>query len=180
MHTLDSEPDMIATFRSEFARYNTYLNGVLDQIDDDTLNRLPVEGGNSIAMLVRHLHGNIRSRFTDFLNSDGEKPWREREDEFVHVDVTVDQARKLWDQAWELLDTTLSSLEDEDLEREVIIRGQALSVRAALLRSLAHISYHVGQMVVMARAGLGESWSFMSIPPGGTAEYNQNPTRERG
>jgi uncharacterized damage-inducible protein DinB len=180
MHNLDSEPDMIATFRSEFARCNTYLNGVLDQIDDDTLNRLPVEGGNSIAMLVRHLYGNIRSRFTDFLDSDGEKSWRERENEFARVAIDEPEARRLWAEAWDLLDETLASLKDEDLDREVVIRGQVLTVRAALLRSLAHISYHVGQMVVMARAGVADSWSFMSIPLGGTAAYNQNPTKERG
>ncbi len=171
---------MIATFRSEFARCNTYLNGVLDQIDDDTLNRLPVEGGNSIAMLVRHLYGNIRSRFTDFLDSDGEKSWRERENEFARVAIDEPEARRLWAEAWDLLDETLASLKDEDLDREVVIRGQVLTVRAALLRSLAHISYHVGQMVVMARAGVADSWSFMSIPLGGTAAYNQNPTKERG
>ncbi len=171
---------MIATFRSEFARCNTYLNGVLDQIDDDTLNRLPVEGGNSIAMLVRHLYGNIRSRFTDFLDSDGEKSWRERENEFARVAIDEPEARRLWAEAWDLLDETLASLKHEDLDREVVIRGQVLTVRAALLRSLAHISYHVGQMVVMARAGVADSWSFMSIPLGGTAAYNQNPTKERG
>lgn len=171
---------MIATFRSEFARYDTYLNGVLDQVDEDTLNRLPIEGGNSIGMLVRHLHGNIRSRFTDFLDTDGEKPWREREEEFAHVTLTVSEVKRLWTEAWGLLHATLGSLSDQDLEREVSIRGQALTVRAALLRSLAHISYHVGQMVVMARAGMADSWSFMSIPPGGTAAYNQNPTKEQG
>jgi len=171
---------MIATFRSEFTRYNSYLIGVLDQIDDEILNRLPVEGGNSIAMLVRHLHGNILSRFTDFLDSDGEKSWRERENEFARVAIDEPEARRLWAEAWDLLDETLAGLKDEDLDREVAIRGQVLSVRAALLRSLAHISYHVGQMVVMARAGMADSWSFMSIPPGGTAAYNQNPTKERG
>lgn len=171
---------MIATYRSEFSRYNTYLKGVLDQVTQETLNQLPVEGGNSIAMLVRHLHGNIRSRFTDFLDSDGEKPWREREDEFARVDLTVDEAQRLWSEAWSILDGALAGLNDEDMDRQVTIRGQALTVRAALLRSLAHISYHVGQMVVMARAGMADSWSFMSIPPGGTAAYNANPTKERG
>ena len=171
---------MIATYRSEFQRYSQYILDVLDQVDDDLLNRLPVEGGNSIGMLVRHLHGNLKSRFTDFLTSDGEKPWREREDEFARVALTVEEARRLWEEGWAVLDRVLGSLQPDDLEREVTIRGQALSVRAALLRSLAHISYHVGQMVVMARMGKADHWSFMSIPPGQTAAYNKNPTKERG
>lgn len=171
---------MIETYRSEFRRYHNYILGVLDQVDDDLLNRVPVEGGNSIGMLVRHLHGNLRSRFTDLLTTDGEKPWREREGEFAYVDLDVDEARRLWEEAWSVLDQALDGLTPADLEREVSIRGQALTVRAALLRSLAHISYHVGQMVVMGRAGKGASWTFMSIPPGQTAAYNQNPTRERG
>jgi len=171
---------MIDTYRSEFRRYHNYVLGVLEQVDDDILNRVPVAGGNSIGMLVRHLHGNLRSRFTDFLTDDGEKTWREREDEFAHVALTVEEARQLWEEAWAVLEQALGELTPSDLDREVSIRGQALTVRAALLRSLAHISYHVGQMVVMGRAGKAETWSFMSIPPGQTAAYNQNPTRERG
>jgi len=171
---------MIAAFHDEFRRYHTYLTGIIGQIDEATLNRIPVEGGNSIAMLIRHLHGNIRSRFTDFLTTDGEKPWRERENEFAQVGLTVSEATDLWRESWNLLDDLFGHLSDDDLERTVSIRGQSLTVRAALLRSLAHISYHVGQMVVVARVGMAGDWDFLSIPPGGTASYNQNPTKERG
>jgi len=171
---------MIDTYKSEFRRYHGYIVSILDQIDDDVLNRIPVEGGNSIAMLVRHLHGNLHSRFTDFLTTDGEKEWRKREDEFARVTLTADEARSLWNEAWGVLEGALKSLEPQDLDREITIRSQPMSVRAALLRSLAHISYHVGQMVILGRAGKGESWDFLTIAPGQTAAYNKNPTKERG
>lgn len=171
---------MTDAYRSEFRRYHGYVLNILDQVDEDVLNRIPVEGGNSIAMLVRHLHGNLLSRFTDFLTTDGEKSWRMREAEFEGVELSMDEARNLWAEAWAVLDAALESLEASDLDKDITIRGQALSVRGALLRSLAHISYHVGQMVVMARMGKADSWDFMTIPPGQTAAYNQNPTKERG
>ena len=171
---------MIAAYHSEFRRYYGYVVSILDQVDEEVLNRIPVEGGNSIAMLVRHLHGNLHSRFTDFLTSDGEKEWRNRENEFARVTLSVDEARLLWDEAWAVLEGALSSLDDQDLERDISIRGQSLTVRAALLRSLAHISYHAGQMVVMGRLGKADSWDFLTIAPGQTAAYNQNPTKERG
>jgi uncharacterized damage-inducible protein DinB len=171
---------MIESYHSEFRRYHGYIVAILEQIDDNVLNQIPVEGGNSIAMLVRHLHGNLHSRFTDLLTSDGEKEWRNREDEFAKVTLTVDDARSLWNDAWAILESALQSLEGQDLEQEITIRRQPLTVRAALLRSLAHISYHVGQMVVAARVGKADAWEFMTIPPGQTALYNQNPTKERG
>jgi len=171
---------MIEEYRAEFRRYNGFVESILDQVDDELLNRQPVEGGNSIAMLIRHLNGNLHSRFTDFLSTDGEKAWRNREDEFAPVILSKTEARTLWKQGFRILDDALSSLVSTDLDRDVSIRGQTLSVRAALLRSLAHLSYHVGQMVIMARTGTSEAWVFMTIPPGQTAAYNQNPTRERG
>lgn len=171
---------MTDTYRSEFRRYHGYILNILDQVDEVVLNRIPVEGGNSIGMLVRHLHGNLLSRFTDFLTSDGEKEWREREDEFARVKLSKDEALALWMEAWAVLDGALQSLSHVDLDREITIRRQPLSVRAALLRSLAHIGYHVGQMVVVARMAKEDTWEFMTIPPGQTTAYNQNPTKEKG
>ncbi len=171
---------MIDTYHAEFRRYAGYITSILGQMDDDVLNRIPVEGGNSIGMLVRHLHGNLLSRFTDFLTSDGEKEWRDREGEFAIAHLSIVEAEALWNEAWSILEGAISSLSDADLDRMITIRQQPLTVRAALLRSLAHLSYHVGQMVVMARMGKAETWEFMTIPPGQTAAYNKNPTKERG
>jgi uncharacterized damage-inducible protein DinB len=171
---------MIETYRTEFRRYHGYVEAILDQVDQELLNRLPVKGGNSIAMLIRHLSGNLHSRFTQFLSTDGEKSWRDREGEFEPVTLSVETARALWEEAYTVLDDTLASLEASDLDRSITIRGQSLTVRAALLRSLAHLGYHVGQMTLMARVGCSDEWVFMTIPPGQTASYNKNPTKELG
>jgi hypothetical protein len=125
------------------------------------------------------MSGNFRSRFTDFLTADGEKPWRKRDEEFEARAVTRDELLAKWEQGWAVLLDTLQTLSDEDLDRSVAIRGQALSVLEALLRSLAHASYHVGQIVYAAKAARGDAWTYLSIPPGKSDEYNQNPTLER-
>jgi hypothetical protein len=135
--------------------------------------------GNSIAMLVRHLGGNLASRFTDFLTADGEKPWRNRDDEFadgVYSRAEVDEA---WRAGWDVLRRELAALTDADLERQVTIRGQGLTVHAALCRSLAHAAMHVGQIILLARIVATDEWKWISIPKGQSQQYNQNPTLEK-
>ena len=171
---------MISDFILEFRRYNDYLLAVLDQIDEATINTVPVADGNSIGMIIQHLRGNLRSRFTDFLTSDGEKPWRNRETEFAHNQFTADEARAMWTEGWDILAGALDALKDADLDLIITIRGQDLTVRAALMRSLAHVSFHVGQIVLLARTKRGKDWTYISIPRGGSAAYNLNPTSEKG
>ena len=130
-------------------------------------------------MIVWHLSGNLASRFTDFLTSDGEKPWRHREEEFAARTVTRDGLMEKWRQGWGVLFEALAGLTDDDLQGQVAIRGQSLAVHDALHRSLAHASYHVGQIVYLAKLKRGADWRSLSIPPGGSAAYNQNPTLER-
>src|SRR5690606_27659138 len=123
---------------------------------------------------------NLESRFTDFLTSDGEKPWRDRESEFASRSVSLAELREKWNRGWEVLLNELESLTDSDLTGTVTIRGTSLRVDEALLRSLAHTSYHVGQIVHIAKALKGGDWEYLSIPPGGSAAYNANPTSETG
>lgn len=170
---------MVQAYLQEFRRYDGYIRNVLGQVDESGLNRIPVEGGNSIGMIVNHLHGNLHSRFTDFLTTDGEKAWRDREGEFAQIGFTPNEALRHWDEAWTVLEQTLESLTDAHLVETVRIRGQALSVREALLRSLAHLGYHAGQMVLLARMARSSDWEWITIPPGGTAAYNRNPTKEK-
>jgi hypothetical protein len=125
------------------------------------------------------LAGNLRSRFTDFLTADGEKPWRQREAEFTRRDASRTEVLAEWHAGWQSLLATLAALSDADLERTVHIRGQALTVVQALHRSLAHTSYHVGQIVYLAKVLRGDTWQSLSIPPGQSEAYNQHPTRER-
>ena len=164
----------------EFRRYDAFIMKALSQINEQELNQLPVEDGNSIAMLIRHLSGNITSRFTDFLTTDGEKEWRHRDCEFEVRSYTHEEVVEMWRGAWTLLESTLTSLSDADLESIVTIRGKELTVRSALLRSLAHFSYHVGQVVLLARIDRAKEWDWITIPRGSSNAYNINPTMEKG
>jgi hypothetical protein len=143
------------------------------------VNMRPNETSNSIAQVVWHMSGNFASRFTDFLSSDGEKPWRAREEEFAARAVSKPDCLAKWQAGWTVLLDTLATLTDEDLARTVFIRGQPLLVRDALLRSLAHASYHVGQIVYVAKSIRGGAWDYLTIPPGGSDAYNRNPTFEK-
>lgn len=170
---------MLEPYTTEYLRYKLIAENALAQVSDDALNHIPVSKGNSIAMLVRHLSGNLLSRFTDFLSSDGEKSWRDRDMEFHERSYTRKEVSQMWQQAWHVLEQVLGSLSDADLSRTVQIRGQALRIDAALARSISHLSYHVGQIVLLARLVQGEAWQWISIPKGQSAQYNMNPTKER-
>ncbi len=171
---------MIEDFVSEFARYRVIAEKAIGQVsDEEGLNRVFGEDNNSIAIVMRHIGGNLRSRFTDFLTSDGEKPWRNRDSEFEERRYTREELNSVWNQGWLTLETEVGRLTDADLERQVTIRGQSLSVSAALARSVAHIAYHVGQIVLLARILNGANWHSLSIPRGKSEEYNQAPGKER-
>ena len=126
-----------------------------------------------------HIAGNLASRFTDFLTSDGEKPWRDRESEFARRTVTRDELGAKWEAGWSALLGALAGLDDAHLPATVTIRGVGLSVLEALHRSLSHTAYHVGQIVFLAKALRGGDWKWLTIPPGGSADYNTNPAHEK-
>lgn len=155
---------MITDFATEFAKYKDTAEKAIAQVADDALNRVPATEANSIAMLARHVSGNLRSRFTDFLTTDGEKPWRHRDDEFVTRAYSRADVERLWSEGWQVLERTLSELSDADLGRTVLLRGESLSVHAALCRALAHVGYHAGQIVLIARMLATEEWRSLSIP----------------
>ena len=170
---------IVGSIEGEYRRYKALGEGAMSQLDEADLNALGPHGGNSIAVLVWHVAGNLASRFTDFLTDDGEKPWRQREEEFAQRSVSRQELLNKWESGWTSLFGALSELTDDQLHQTITIREQPLSVHEALHRSLAHVSYHVGQIVYLAKSFRGEAWSCLSIPPGGSAAYNQNPTIER-
>ena len=170
---------MISSYHSEFRRYESIGRSAIGQVPDERLNHVPLADGNSIGMLVRHISGNLKSRFTDFLTTDGEKSWRHRDQEFEERDYSRSEVEEMWSEGWRVLDEAISRLMDEDLDRIVLIRGQEWTVDAALARSLAHIAYHVGQIVLLARLARRRDWQWISVPKGKSAEYNLNPTKER-
>jgi hypothetical protein len=172
---------VIDTFAREYRRYRRIGESAIAQVDDAHLHRTHGgEEGTSLAILVRHVGGNLRSRFTDFFDEDGEKPWRHREGEFIDERLPRAELMAAWTDGWIALERVLAGLDDADFARLVTVRGQHLTIADALARSHAHIAYHVGQIVLIARAHLGGRWRSLSIPKGGSVAYNAAPTRERG
>jgi len=169
---------LIGSMTGEYRRYKALAEAALEQVPEAALSQPGPSGGNSLATICWHVSGNLQSRFTDFLTSDGEKPWRQREEEFAARTVTRPQLMAKWGQGWDALLSTLATLTDADLSKSVTIRGVALSVHEALHRSLAHTCYHVGQIVYVAHAIRGRDWRYLSIPPGQSDAYNANPTAE--
>lgn len=166
-------------FLDEYRRYRGLGEKALAQVSDDELNRIPVGDGNSIAMICRHVGGNLVSRFSDFLTADGEKPWRNRDGEFAEGPFTRAEIDEAWRAGFETVEREVGALTDADLARMVAIRGVSLSVHEALCRSVAHVAMHVGQIVLLAKIAAGPAWQTLSIPKGQSAQYNQNPTLEK-
>jgi uncharacterized damage-inducible protein DinB len=159
--------NVLTAIQGEYRRYKKLGEGAFEQTNDDELVTEPAADGNSIAMIVWHVSGNLRSRFTDFLTTDGEKPWRDRESEFAPRQVSRAELLKKWEDGWSVLFSALSALDDSMLDRQVKIRDQLLTVLEALARSVTHTSYHVGQIVMLAKGFRGEGWKSLTIPRGG-------------
>jgi uncharacterized damage-inducible protein DinB len=170
--------NIIDSIRGEYLRYKSLAEAAIDQLSDAQLSTDGANGGNSIAVICWHVAGNLQSRFTDFLDSDGEKPWREREEEFRRRTVDKAELREKWEKGWSILLGTLDKLTDADLARTITIRQQPLRVDEALHRSLAHTSYHVGQIVYVAKSFRGKDWKYLSIAPGQSDTYAKSPTRD--
>jgi len=170
---------ILESIEGEFRRYKALAEGAIGQLTDEQLLLAGSSDSNSVATLVWHISGNLVSRFTEFLTSDGEKPWRDRDAEFLARNVGRTELREKWEHAWAVLFRALADLDDERLHSVVKVRGVDFSVHEALHRSLAHTSYHVGQIVFLAKALRGGTWRYLSIPPGQSAAYNANPTGEK-
>lgn len=162
----------VEAIADEFTRYKALGEAAIAQLDDEELGLIGSNGGNSIVSIVWHLAGNLESRFTDFRTSDGEKPWRDRDDEFVLRSVTKSALLEKWERGWRALLAAISELTDADLLQTVTIRRQQLRIDQALQRSLAHTAYHVGQIVFLAKQVRSGGWRCLSIPLGGSAAHN--------
>lgn len=157
-----------------FQYYKGLGDKAIAQLNDEQVNWRPNEVSNSIALIVHHLSGNMLSRFTDFLTSDGEKPWRNREAEFEVGYKDKAELLAAWEKGWNQLFFTIDSLTEADLERIIYIRNEGQSVMDALQRQLAHYPHHVGQIVYIAKMLKGDDWKSLSIPKGGSQGYNQD------
>lgn len=143
------------------------------QVSDADLHQPLDENTNSIAVNMKHISGNLISRWTDFLNSDGEKPTRDRDSEFVDTFKTRQEVIDYWEAGWSCLFKELDSLTDSDMHASVEIRGETHDIPLALSRSLGHTCYHIGQIVQLARHYAGDNWTTLTIPPGGSEQFNK-------
>jgi hypothetical protein len=161
--------DSLAVFRY----YKKLAEHAMEQVTDELLFAALDEEANSIAVIVKHMAGNMRSRWTDFLTTDGEKPDRDRDSEFVDPPATRKALLDLWEDGWARLFHALEPLTEADLGRRVTIRGEAHSVMQAINRQLAHYPHHVGQIVLLARHFARDRWQSLSVPRNRSAEFNR-------
>ncbi len=163
----------LESVKRQFEYYKLLAEKTIDQLPEEKLFYQYNESSNSIATIVKHLSGNMLSRWTDFLTTDGEKEWRQREAEFENDLNSKEQLIQVWNKGWEVLFNTLNSLDESHLEQIIYIRNQGHTVMDAINRQLAHYPYHVGQIVFIGKMICDENWQSLSIPKGGTKAYNE-------
>ncbi len=161
--------DSIALFR----QYKKLAERAMAQVTDPQLYQAIDQENNSIAIIVKHMAGNMRSRWTDFLTSDGEKPDRDRDSEFVLPPATRAALMESWERGWACLLGALEPLSDADLTRTITIRGEAHSVMQAINRQVGHYSYHVGQIVMLAKHYQHQNWKPLTVPKNKSTEFNR-------
>lgn len=168
----DWREQYLADIRREFTNQRGLAERAVEQLDDDQLLRAAGDDDNSVAVLMKHVGGNLRSRWTEPFTTDGEKPDRNRDGEFDVVADASDSAavvaevRRTWERGWDALDATLAELTPDDLDRNVTIRGEVLALVTALHRSLAHTAQHAGQIIMLAKQWRGSEWRTLSIAKG--------------
>ena len=170
---MDIPAEFLSAAINAFEANKRLADRAIEQVPDDKLHVALDENTNSIAVIMKHIAGNLRSRWTDFLTTDGEKPWRNRDDEFVDSFATRAEILEFWERGWACLLTTLKGLASEDLGQTVAIRGEPHSVPLALERSLGHTCYHIGQIVQLARIHAASNWKTLTIPRGGSEQFNK-------
>jgi hypothetical protein len=164
--------DYLESVKKQFEYYKLLGDKTIAQLPDDKLFWQYNQESNSIAINVKHLHGNMLSRWTDFLTTDGEKEWRNRDGEFENDLTTKEGVVKLWEEGWKCFLDTLKTLKEDDLEKIIYIRNQGHTVLEAINRQLAHYPYHVGQIVFIGKMILNEKWQSLSIPRGNSNAFN--------
>ena len=163
----------LTSITKQFEYYKSLGDKTFNQLDFDEMLWQSDEDSNSISILVKHIAGNMLSRWTNFLTEDGEKEWRNRDDEFVSDFTTKEAVIAAWESGWFCLFKAINSLKTEDLDRIIYIRNGGHTVTEAINRQLAHYSYHVGQIVFLGKLLKGQNWNSLSIPKGDSTKYNK-------
>ena len=163
----------IEVFKKQFSYYKSLAERSIDQLEDDDLFKEMVEGTNSIAIIMKHIAGNMLSRWTSIFVEDGEKEWRQRDEEFIDRFASKEELINYWEKGWTVLMQTLEALEEKDLERIIYIRNMGTTVHDAIIRQICHYPYHIGQIVILAKQLKGDEFQSLSIPKGASAAYNE-------
>ncbi|WP_152668779.1 DUF1572 family protein [Exiguobacterium sp. JLM-2] len=158
------ETQYLDTVRATFKSQKQLAERALVQVSDKDLHKTLAPDTLSLALIIQHMANNMKSRWTDFLTTDGEKPDRNRDAEFEDQQLSREELMKVWDERWQLLDDVLADLTPDDLEKNVMIRGETHSVIDAIERQVSHYGYHVGQIVYLSKLFAGSDWDVLSIP----------------
>ena len=168
-----SSAEVLTSALTSFRSNKSLADRAIAQLPDDKLHVALDRNTNSIVVIMKHVAGNLKSRWTEFLTTDGEKPWRNRDDEFVDTFSSRHELLDFWEQGWALSVPIAGEPQPEDLAKVVTIRGEPHSVPLAIHRSLAHCGYHIGQIVLIARILAEDQWETLTIPRGESASFNQ-------
>ena len=156
----------------QFEYYKSLGDKTLMPLNDHQIHTAPNEESNNMSILVKHISGNMLSRWTHIFTEDGEKEWRNRDDEFVDTFQSKKELLEAWEKGWKCLFSTLGSLRPQDIERIIYIRNEGHTVVEAINRQLCHYSYHIGQMIYLGKWLLNDKWESLSIPKGDSVNYN--------
>ena len=166
--------NLVSEFEEEFRKTKAGCEKALSQIDDAGLHAQINLQQNSVAVVIQHVGGNLVSRFTDFMTSDGEKPFRNRDGEFEERHLSRAQLMEIWERGWQCLFVAILPLTDTDLSKTVMIRKEPHTVHKALLRACTHLSWHASQLALIGKHLKGSDWNFLTIPPKQSAEFNRS------
>lgn len=170
----------LSSVKKQFLYYKTLADRSFEQLEEDDLFWQYNEESNSISILVNHLSGNMISRWTDFLNSDGEKSWRKRDLEFEDSFKNKEELLQHWEKGWTCLFEALDSITEENFDQLVYIRNQGHTITEAINRQMAHYAYHIGQITFIGKMRKGKDWQSLTIPKGASRQYNaQKFAREK-
>ncbi len=169
---MNCQENFMQAAKSQFLYYKSVGDKTFAQLSDDDLFWQPDEESNSIAIIVNHLWGNMLSRWTDFLTSDGEKPWRNRDMEFENVIQNRRQLLEKWEEGWQCLFQALDSVHHDNFDTKIYIRNQAHSIIDAVTRQLCHYAYHIGQIAYIGKMAAGAQWQSLTIPKGKSKAFN--------
>lgn len=172
------EETFLKSALKEFNDYKALAEKTFAQLEEKDFHYQPNDECNSIAIIIQHLHGNMLSRWTNFLTEDGEKEWRQRDDEFEIHSLSKEQLLKLWEEGWQLVLNTIKSLKPEDLSKTIFIRSQPHTVVLAITRQISHYCSHVGQIILLGKIIKGKNWQTLSIPRGQSKAFNDKMTKK--